>query len=175
MVQKRFGSAKTTGRKLDVIGEYLAMYQKALSNKGFQTVYIDGFAGSGEVPIGEHKSGLFDEDVQTVIAGSVDRALEIKPPFTRYIFIDNRKKCIRALKSKFKDHLNADRLEYFVGDANERIQNICRDVYCKCIPVCHDFVRDQGNESPGPVIRYLYWYAQQYWQLAPGGGKWPCH
>ena len=81
MVQKRFGSAETTGRKLDVIGEYLSMYQKALSNRGLQTIYIDGFAGSGEVQNAEHQDGLFDEEVQTVIAGSANRALGTEPPF----------------------------------------------------------------------------------------------
>ncbi len=125
MTQKRFGSAKSTGRKLDVIGEYLSMYQKALNATAFQTIYIDGFAGSGEVPIAEHKDGLFDEDVQTVIAGSADRALRVDPPFSRYIFIDKRKKCIEALKVKFKDGPNAERVTHLVGDANEHVQKLC--------------------------------------------------
>ena len=127
MVQKRFGSAETTGRKLDVIGEYLSMYQKALSNRGLQTIYIDGFAGSGEVQNAEHQDGLFDEEVQTVIAGSANRALGTEPPFARYIFVDKRKRCIDALKSKFEGHPNADRVSYFVGDSNEHIQRICRE------------------------------------------------
>ena len=29
------------------------MYQKALSNTGFRTLYIDGFAGTSEIPVGE--------------------------------------------------------------------------------------------------------------------------
>ncbi|NKB56756.1 MAG: three-Cys-motif partner protein TcmP [Alphaproteobacteria bacterium] len=126
MIQKRFGSADTTGRKLDVIGEYLSMYQKALGNTNFETLYIDGFAGSGEVPLAEHTDNLFDEDVRTVIAGSADRALNVDPPFARYIFIDKRRKCIDALKAKFKDSPNAERVNYSIGDANEHIQKICR-------------------------------------------------
>ncbi len=102
------------------------MYQKALSNTAFRTLYIDGFAGSGEIPLTEHKDGLFDEDVQTVIAGSADRALNVDPPFARYIFIDKRKKCVEALKTKFGDNPNAERATYFVGDANELIQQVCR-------------------------------------------------
>jgi three-Cys-motif partner protein len=127
MVQKRFGSTDTTGRKLDVIGEYLSMYQKALKNTGFQTLYIDGFAGSGEIPLTEHEDGLFDEDAQKVLAGSAVRALNVEPPFTRYVFIDKRRKCIGMLKSKFKGSSNADRVVYRIGDANKHIQKICRD------------------------------------------------
>ena len=125
MIQKRFGSADSTGRKLDVIEEYLSMYQIALSNTGFETLYIDGFAGSGEVPFADHKNGLFDEDVKSVIAGSADRALNVLPPFARYIFIDKRKKCIEALKAKFANNPNGDHVRYFVGDANKHIQELC--------------------------------------------------
>lgn len=126
MTQKRFGSVRTTGKKLDVIAEYLSMYQKTVGGK-FKTAYIDGFAGSGEVPLTERKDDLFDKDVQTVISGSADRALNVTPPFNRYVFIDNRKKCIEALKSKFKHSPNALRANYLIGDANECIQNICKN------------------------------------------------
>lgn len=125
MAQKRFGSADSTGRKLGVIEEYLSMYQKALSNTGLKTLYIDGFAGSGEVPLADHKDGLFDEDVKTVMAGSADRALNVSPPFDRYIFIDKRKKCIDALKTKFRDNPHVARVNYLVGDANKHIQELC--------------------------------------------------
>lgn len=97
----------------------------ALKNTSFQTVYIDGFAGSGEVPLAEHTDDLFDEDVQTVIAGSADRALNVEPPFERYIFIDERKKCIDALRTKFGDNPHANSVSYKRGDANEHIQEFC--------------------------------------------------
>lgn len=126
MAQKRFGSADSTGRKLDVIGEYLSMYQKALSNTDFATIYVDGFAGSGEVPLAEHTDNLFDEDVKVVIAGSADRALAVDPAFKRYVFIDNRRKCIDALRAKFQTNPNAGRIDYVIGDANENIQRICQ-------------------------------------------------
>ncbi len=125
MAQRRFGSADSTGRKLDVIETYLSIYQKALSNTGLKTLYIDGFAGSGEVPFADHKDGLFDDDVKTVMAGSADRALNVSPPFARHIFIDKRKKCIDALKVKFKANPIGDRVNYLVGDANKHIQELC--------------------------------------------------
>lgn len=127
MAQKRFGSANSTGRKLDVIEEYLSMYQRALSSTGFQTLYIDGFAGSGEIPLGEQDQGLFDADVSAVLRGSADRALNIAPPFSRYVFIDKRRKCIDALSAKFKNSENVDRVKCIVGDANEQIRKICVD------------------------------------------------
>ncbi len=125
MAQRRFGSTDSTGRKLDVIGAYLTMYQRALNNTSFRTLYIDGFAGTGEIPLSEHKDGLFDEDVQTIISGSASRALDVEPPFSRNFFIDKRKKCVDALKIKFRDNPNAEFMTHIVGDANEQIQKIC--------------------------------------------------
>lgn len=127
MAQKKFGSEESTGRKLEVIGEYLAMYQRALSSTSFSTVYIDAFAGSGEVPIAEQKGELFDDEVKTVLVGSAERALRVQPPFGRYVFIDKRKKCIEALRHKFKSHPHSNRTSYFKGDANEHVQRFCRN------------------------------------------------
>lgn len=128
MAQKRFGSRETTGRKLDVIGEYLAMYQKALSNTSLDTIYIDGFAGSGEIPLSQKGDDiLFDDEVKTVIAGSADRAMAVSPPFSRYIFIDDRKKCIEALEQKFKEKYYANNVQYIKGDANAHVQRICAE------------------------------------------------
>jgi three-Cys-motif partner protein len=126
MPQKRFGSHDSTGRKLDVIATYLEMYQKALS-RTFETVYIDAFAGSGEIPIGETKSGLLDEDeeAKTVLVGSAVRAVAVDPPFSRYVFIDKREKCIRALRQRLEDNENFARIEFQGGDANELVQAFC--------------------------------------------------
>ena len=100
--QKTFGSAKSTGVKLDLIEKYLSMYQTALGNK-FSTLYIDGFAGTGEVPIEERERDLFgDEEERLILKGSADRAFRITPPFSRYIFIDKRKKCIDELGCRLK-------------------------------------------------------------------------
>jgi three-Cys-motif partner protein len=125
--QKRFGSRDATGRKLDVIGEYLAMYQKALAGK-FETIFVDAFAGSGEIPLGAPESGLLDSDEETkaVIVGSAARAVEVSPPFNRYVFIDNRRKCVDALKKKFEGNRNFSRMEFCIGDANGKVQELCR-------------------------------------------------
>lgn len=131
MVQKKFGSTDSTGRKLDVIEEYLSMYQRALSKTGLATIYIDGFAGSGEVlPEDRNQElseepDLLDNDVRTVLAGSAERAVNVRPQFDRYVFIDQRRKCVEALKRRLVGKLPADRSNYEIGDANAKIKEIC--------------------------------------------------
>lgn len=127
MAQRPFGSRDATGRKLDVIGEYLAMYQRALAGK-FETMYVDAFAGTGEVPIGDTESGLLgaDEEVKAVIVGSAVRAVDVEPPFSRCVFIDSRKKCIQALSEKIENRQSRSQISFVVGDANQHVQDLCR-------------------------------------------------
>lgn len=125
MAQRRFGSAESTGRKLEVIEQYLSMYQSALKLTGLRTLYVDGFAGTGEVPLTENRDLSPDADVNTVLSGSAERALKVDPPFDRYIFIDNRRKCIAALKERFKNSANGHRVTYAADDANSVIKALC--------------------------------------------------
>jgi len=130
MVQKKFGSTQSTGHKLDIIDEYLGMYQRALGGK-FHTTYIDAFAGSGEVPVGEEgRETLFDNDLETreVIVGSVARAIDVVPAFDRFVFVDKRKACIDELKLKYASRLESSDSSFLQGDANEHLQAFCRTI-----------------------------------------------
>ena len=168
MIQKRFGSADSTGKKLDVIERYLAVYQKALSNK-FDTLYVDGFAGSGEIPLGEHDSELFDLEVERVLTGSAERAWRVMPPFTRYIFIDKRKRCIDALEARFANEPNATRADYRIGDANEHIQSICnKEVWRRQRGVV--LLDPFGSQVAWPTIEAIAkTRALDLWYLFPAG------
>ena len=120
MPQRRFGSQDATGRKLDVIDTYLSMYQIALKNTQFRMIYIDGFAGTGEIPLTNESKTLFDEEVKQVISGSAPRALRVKPPFSRYVFIDNRQACIDELRIKLNQEIlvSSENISFVVGDAD---------------------------------------------------------
>ncbi len=59
------------------------------------------------------------------MAGSADRALNVDPPFSRYMFIDSRKKCVAALQERFMSNPYAERVRYLTGDANQHVQEIC--------------------------------------------------
>lgn len=129
MVQKRFGSLDATGRKLDVISEYLGMYQRALNGK-FDTVYVDAFAGTGEIPLTDDKiqPRLLDNDLETkeVLVGSAVRAITVDPPFKEYHFIDKSRKCVDALRARLSEYPNFSRANFKTGDANDAVQAICQ-------------------------------------------------
>lgn len=65
--------------KLDIVGRYALEYSKILYRRNLYHVYIDAFAGSGR-----HIS----RTTKAIVPGSPQIALDIKPPFKEYYFID---------------------------------------------------------------------------------------
>jgi three-Cys-motif partner protein len=121
----RFGGAWTE-IKLDAISDYLNFYQNALKNKGFETWYVDAFAGTGERHATVVKGGIFEEspieEVEEVLAGSARRALEIKPPFSHHWFCEKRKSRVEALKALKSEYTSDIIVE--IGDANEKLRKL---------------------------------------------------
>lgn len=93
--------------KLDAISEYLSFYQIALKNQGFETWYVDAFAGTGERNAKVTRGGIFDdapvEEVEEVLAGSAKRALAVTPPFAHYWFSEQRPTRVKALEALRKE------------------------------------------------------------------------
>lgn len=102
------------------------MYQRALGGR-FETIYVDAFAGSGEVPLDVSSGGLIedDDDAKNVIVGSAERAVSVEPSFNSYMFIDKRRECIESLRQRFADKPNFGRFNFRVGDANKDVSDLC--------------------------------------------------
>src|ERR1035437_3122963 len=102
MTQQQMFGGFWTQQKLKLLSDYLKAYTKIFSAnqkaKYFETTYLDAFAGTGEIPRPE--LGFFSNIPELVEAeeefrkGSARRALEVKPPFDHYVFIEkNGAKC----------------------------------------------------------------------------------
>lgn len=123
---KHFFGGPWTEIKLDAISEYLDFYQKALKNRGFETWYVDAFAGTGERHAKVMKGGIFEveilEEVEEVLAGSAKRALAVNPPFAHYWFSEERSTRVRALEQLRLDS-DAD-IIVCKGDANTQLKQL---------------------------------------------------
>lgn len=95
--------------KLEILRKYAPAYTTILSRqssiKGYH--YIDGFAGYGI-----HKSKTRDE----LIKGSPLIALQVKPKFTAYHFVDLDSKKVDFLRQLSSDYSNA---RVYEGDCNK--------------------------------------------------------
>jgi three-Cys-motif partner protein len=98
--------------------------------KFLSTHYVDAFAGTGAIPRSEPEANpLFPElqnDVSQYIRGSAVRALEVKPGFDHYLFIERDPKRaleLQALKTKYPN--KASRISVNSADANAFLKSWC--------------------------------------------------
>ena len=103
-----------TEEKLKRVEKYLKAYATIMNKQNFRFAYIDAFAGTGYIEEKKNKIDgqifLFQQneikEIEAYSKGSARIALEIKPEFDKYIFIEkSRKHFIELLKLKeeFKD------------------------------------------------------------------------
>ena len=121
-----FGGAWTE-RKLSVVRRYLEIYARALKNQPFQRIYIDAFAGTGDRTDKRREAlPLLDlPEFDAVAKGSARLALEVEPPFHRYVFVERatrRASELTALKTEFPSR----EIEIINDDANNAIAALCK-------------------------------------------------
>ena len=130
--KKSFGGG-WSDKKLDVLAEYLCTYTTALKNQPFELIYIDAFAGAGRALLEEQKEGsLFnDADIESDASyrhGSPLQAIQMDPPFHRFIFIDRNEESMAALREQCEqtEAARTGRISYITGDANEELRKIAK-------------------------------------------------
>ena len=126
-----------TQQKLKILSKYLGAYRKIFEKNRqaqyFQVSYVDAFAGTGLVPRPDLEGTLLgliptlEKAEQEFRKGSVRRALEVKPPFHNYIFIEkDRDKCeeLLALRAEFP----VRNIRVINEDANASLLKWCREL-----------------------------------------------
>jgi len=136
--QDIFGSLGSTGKKLDIINEYLKMYQNTVGVQTyFKTHYVDAFAGTGQINTKKDQTSLFgglldeayDQNLaDEIIKGSTEIALEIEPSFKSYTFIEIDKNKISELETRFQDNPLYSRINFLCGDANTKVKSFCQSM-----------------------------------------------
>jgi len=141
--EHRFGG-DWTAQKLRVVSEYLSAYTTALKNRSFTTGYIDAFAGTGYRTTADPEANavggvqqllfpdLAADEPQRVLEGSAKLALQTRPRFDRYIFIESRQeRChdLERLRTEFPEL--AEDVLVKQGDANRVLPDLCRANWSK--------------------------------------------
>ena len=110
--KQKFGARKHTKRKLDVLDAYLSFFPLALKTKGFRLIYVDAFAGTGDVLLAEADAptlpGIAPE--REAIDGSAVRALRATVPFDANVFIEKSKSNHAASKQPLSSQI-PDRID----------------------------------------------------------------
>jgi three-Cys-motif partner protein len=122
-----------TEEKLERVRKYLVAYATIMNRQHFRFAYIDAFAGTGyrtleyqEKPLAKIFPEVFEQDSQEFLDGSARIALQVRPRFTKYIFIErdiDRIVELQKLKSEFKEL--RDDIVVIQADANSYLQDLC--------------------------------------------------
>jgi three-Cys-motif partner protein len=127
MAQKAFGGAHTKD-KLDKLEAYLNAYLDVFKNQGWvQTIYVDAFAGTGEIPATTRDPLLpLDDFGKGFIVGSARRALGLKRSFNEYLFVEKARVKATQLQQLKLEYL--DKAKYISienRDANSALKLFC--------------------------------------------------
>ncbi len=124
-----------TDEKLERVRKYLVEYTKIMSKQKFRFAYIDAFAGTGYRTLKQEDNPeelmfpeIAEQESQRFLEGSARIALQIKPEFNKYIFIekdDGRIRELTRLKSEFP--LVQNSIEVVQADANSYLQDRCEN------------------------------------------------
>lgn len=126
-----------TVKKKKVLKMYLQMYQMALKNQTFEKWYIDAFAGVGVHTPKRGKAAqtssidfgpieVDNQELEIRSHGSPLIALNTKPPFDKYVFIEKKESHCEALRKTIKS-LNVNSDIYIRNkDANNELMDFCR-------------------------------------------------
>ncbi|HRU52034.1 MAG TPA: three-Cys-motif partner protein TcmP [Planctomycetota bacterium] len=110
-----------TNDKLNIFTKYLNAYLMALKNQTFKKIYIDAFAGTGEI---------VTKDKEDILEGSAKRALSVKPEFDHYYFIekdhDKKTELLEMINNEFPSMKN--KITVYCGDANEKFKQIIDEI-----------------------------------------------
>lgn len=131
--QEQFGG-QWTQDKLARLKGYLHAYMQIFKRlPQYETVYVDAFAGTGTIPVKKATleqrtdEDTDERDVEIFLSGSVRIALDVDPPFARYLFIEqNRKKAQELEKLKTVYSHQADRIEIKHAEANQFLLEWCQ-------------------------------------------------
>ena len=122
---QKFGGDWTL-EKLNIFTSYLQAYLLALQNQKFKKIYIDAFAGTGEIET---------RDGEQYLAGSARRALSADRKFDLYYFIESDKQKAIELQTMIDTEFPyiKERIRVYCGDANEKLAEIIKDIdWRKC-------------------------------------------
>ena len=104
--------------KYRTLFNYMELFSTGMKNK-FKRVYVDLYAGSGCVRI---------EGDEKIFKGSALLSMSVKQPFDNYIFCEENRECVTALKKRIDTYYSSLNTTIIEGDCNNSIDSIIGNI-----------------------------------------------
>jgi three-Cys-motif partner protein len=134
MAQQEFGGDWTQD-KLERLKGYLEAYMQIFKHRpNLRPIYVDAFAGTGSIAAKAPRLSAtqIDEpeksEVEIFLNGSARIALEVEPPFSRYLFIErSAKKVVELRKLRDEYPQRSARIQIERAEANQFLMQWCAE------------------------------------------------
>jgi three-Cys-motif partner protein len=121
-----------TEKKLDAFEKYVKAYLTIMNrNSYWETIYFDGFAGSGtrktECDTNLYKKLEISFEEENVYKGASERVLSLEKSFTYYYFIDKNEQALAELKDSLgKFQTDRKEFQFRSGDCNTHLLSLAK-------------------------------------------------
>jgi len=105
--------------KHNLVFLYDSLFSRGMKNKWEARVYIDLYSGPGIVRL---------RDTGKLLWGSPLLALQVRDPFDKYIFCENRPEYLDALRTRAQRISPKANTSFIAGDCNEVVEAICAQI-----------------------------------------------
>lgn len=172
-----------TEKKLNAFVKYVQAYLKILNRAkkkyNWETIYFDGFAGSGKRKLLTDETEFFQyslhetEEDSFLYEGSVSRILELQPPFIFdwYYFIDTNRRHISNLNDMKAsiEHIHKDRIRIREDNCNSQLIKLAAGLKNNRKFAALIFLDPFGMQINWTSIKELEGTRSDVWILIPSG------
>jgi three-Cys-motif partner protein len=124
-----------TQDKLERVRKYLVAYVQIMKDRQFRFAYIDAFAGTGYQTLKQSDNPnllllpeLVEAEPKKFLDGSARIALQVEPPFTKYIFVEKDEKRFLELKKLGEEFPQRNNDIILVNtEANSYLTDLCQN------------------------------------------------
>jgi len=167
-----------TESKLEAFSKYVAAYLNILrKHPQWQTIYFDGFAGSGSKESDE-KNEIYEqltitEEEESVYKGSAERILSFPNnlSFDWYYFIDTKEESLRKLENKLSEYqkIKKNTFQFKTGDCNKWVLELSKTMKNNEKFAALVFLDPFGMQIKWESIQSLKNTRTDIWILVPTG------
>lgn len=105
--------------KYDLLRTYLTIFSTGMRNKWRTRVYVDLFAGAGRAAI---------EGTKRQVPTSALIAIGVKHPFDRYVFCEQSRRRMSALRARVERIAHGVDVRFVPGDCNVQVANVLAEL-----------------------------------------------
>lgn len=165
-----------TESKLEAFSKYVSAYLTILKRyPQWQTIYFDGFAGSGSKE-SDNKSEIYEqlkitEEDEALYKGSAERVLSLSKSFDWYYFVDIKEESLKRLEVKLSEYQKkySNPFQFKHGDCNKWVLELSKTMKNSEKYAALVFLDPFGMQIDWQSIESLRNTKTDIWILVPTG------